>query len=85
MSVEKLIPYEVIVAAKQGDVEAMTRILRHYDRRISYYSRCPLFDEYGNRYEMVDPEIKSRIQAKLIHQIIFDFDPTKLPEGETLE
>lgn len=84
MGSEKLIPYAVIVAAKRGDPEAMQRILRHYDPYINACSRRVLFDEYGNQYTLVDEEIKNRIQAKLMYQIIYDFDPARLPEGEAL-
>lgn len=79
-----LIPYEVIEAAKNGDAEAMTSILRHYDRYISFYSRRMLFDGYGNQYEVVDEDIKNRIQAKLMYQIIYDFDTNRMPSGENL-
>ncbi len=82
---EKLIPYETIVAAKQGDSEAMSQILRHYEPYILRCSQRTFYDEYGNQYQVVDEEIKNRIQARLMYQIIYAFDPFKLPEGETLE
>lgn len=84
MTTEKLIPYAVIVAAKGGNPDAMCQILRHYDLYINACSRRVLFDEYGNQYTLVDEDIKNRIQAKLMYQIIYDFDPTRLPEGEVL-
>lgn len=76
----KLVPYAVILAAKGGDAIAMEHILTHYDRLITYYSRRAFYDEYGNRYTVVDNEIKERIQAKLMYQIVFNFDPTRMPE-----
>lgn len=85
MKNEKLVPYEVIIAAKMGDPAAMRQILQHYDRYINACSRRRLYDEYGNSYTFVDKDIKGRIQAKLMYQIIYDFDPYKLPDGETLE
>lgn len=83
MKGEKLIPYEVIVAAKGGDGEAMCQILRYYEPYIIRCSQRTFHDEYGNRYQVVDEEIKNRIQAKLIYQLIYDFDPFRLPAGET--
>ncbi len=79
MKGEKLISYEVIVAAKGGDSEAMSQVLRHYELYITRCSQRTFYDEYGNRYQMVDEEIKNRIQAKLMYQLIFDFNPFKLP------
>lgn len=83
MKNDKLIPYEVIVAAKGGDSEAMRQILRHYEPYITRCSQRTFYDEYGNQYQMVDEEIKNRIQAKLMYQLIYDFDPFKLPAKET--
>ncbi len=79
MKGEKLIPFEVIVAAKGGDGEAMRQILRHYEPYIARCSRRTFYDEYGNQYQVVDDEIKNRIQAKLMYQLIYDFNPFKLP------
>ncbi len=79
MKDKKLISYEVIVAAKGGDSEAMRRILRHYEPYIARCSQRTFYDEYGNRRQVVDEEIKSRIQAKLMYQLIYDFDHLKRP------
>ncbi len=65
MKNNKLIPYTVILAAKQGDPDAMRQILQHYDRYISFCSQRILSDEYGNQFLLVDDEIKSRIQASV--------------------
>ena len=35
----RLIPYQTIVAAKEGDAEAIDEILCHYDDYINYYSQ----------------------------------------------
>lgn len=75
MKGKKLIPYAVIVAAKNGDSEAMSQILRHYEPYIIRCSKRTLYDEYGNQYQVVDEEIKNRIQSKLMYQIVYDFDP----------
>lgn len=83
MKSDKLIPYEVIVAAKGGDGEAMNQILHHYEPYIIRCSRRTFYDEYGNRYHVVDEGIKNRIFAKLMYQLIYDFDPFKLPAGES--
>ena len=78
----KKISYQTIVAAKAGDSLAMTMILRHYSNYINYYSRRTYIDKFGNRYEIVNEEIKQRVEAKLMYQIIDRFDPTKLPQAQ---
>lgn len=80
-----LVPYHVILAAKAGDSEALEIILKHYDPLITKYATRPVRDEYGNAYEMVDRDMKMRIAADLVYQIIYTFDPQKLPPDETLE
>lgn len=82
MKDDRLISYEVIVAAKGGDNEAMRQILRHYEPYITRCAQRTFYDEYGNRYQIVDEEIKNRIQAKLMYQLIYDFDPFRLPTKE---
>ena len=80
-----LIPYHVILAAKTGDSEALDCIIKHYDPLITKYATRSARDEYGNTYEVVDRDMKMRIVADLIYQIIYTFDPNKLPPGEILE
>lgn len=81
----ELIPYQTILSAKAGDPEAIESIMRHYDKYIAYYSKRSYYDKYGNRYELVDQEIKQRIEARMMVLIIEKFDPTQMPPGETIE
>lgn len=74
------IGYQTILAAKAGDSEALNSILQHYAAYIAAHAKRPFFDEYGNRYELVDEEIRQRIEAKLIYQIINKFDPCQRPD-----
>ena len=60
------IPYATIVAAKSGNAEAMSEILRHYERYIIIHSMRVLYDEHGNHYEVLDHELRQRIETKLI-------------------
>lgn len=73
------IPSSIIVAAKAGDSEALQKILCHYSSYIASVSKRGFFDEYGNRYELVDEDCRQRIEAKLMYQIIYKFDPYKIP------
>ena len=85
MKAKKLVPYAMILAAKNGDPDAMNTILSHYNDLIDYHARRTVYDEFGNPHTAVDPEIKHRIQAKIISKVFYEFDPCRLPKGETLE
>lgn len=85
MRSRKLVPYAVILSAKSGDPTAMNMILTHYEGLINFHSQRTLFDQYGNSCTVVDTDIKERICAKIIDRIIYDFDPQRLPNGETLD
>ncbi len=74
-----LVSYQTILAAKNGSSDAMQHILQHYGAYIASFSKRTFSDEYGNRYEYVDEDIRQRIEAKLMYQIIYYFDPYKLP------
>lgn len=80
-----LIPYHIILAAKAGDKEAMDAVLKHYEPFIIQFSTRSAIDQYGNSYDVVDRYMKDRIEADLKYQIIYNFDPMKLPPGETIE
>ena len=79
------ISYQTILAAKAGDPIAMEQVLRNYDSYITMCAQRTMTDEYGNRRVAVDMELKDRLQSKLMLQIIYKFDPTRLPEGEAIE
>lgn len=79
------ISYSTIVDAKSGDSEAMITILIHFAPYIRRYSKRTFFDEYGNRCEYVDNEIRQRIEVKLMMGIVYKYDLNKLPLGETLD
>ena len=68
---------QAILAAKAGDPIAMEQVLRNYDSYITM--RAAL------RRVAVDMELKGRLQSKLMLQIIYKFDPTRLPEDEVIE
>ena len=80
-----IISYTTILAAKAGDGEAMSKILRHYASYIAGHAKRNFYDEYGNYCELVDEDIRQRIEAKLLYQIINKFDPSKLPDGEIVK
>ena len=79
------VDYGTILAAKNGDQEAMDTILSYFSRYIKYYSLRECVDSRGNIHLAVNQDIYDRIQRKIICILVERFDPTKLPEGETLE
>lgn len=79
------IPYEMILAAKKGDPEAMDAILCYFDRYIEENSYHPSIEGFPGSGGGLNVDIKAQIQDKLTHQIIYDFDPARLPPGEVLE
>ncbi len=79
------ISYQTILATKAGDSIAMEQVLRHYDSYITMCAQRTMTDEYGNHRVAADMELKGRLQSKLMLQIIYKFDPTRLPEDEVIE
>lgn len=61
-----ILPFEVIAAAVQGDTIALCKILKHYDGYITKLSTRTVRDEYGNRFSIVDEEMRSRLKVRLI-------------------
>lgn len=82
---EGLIPYATIIAAQNGDQRAMCTILDYFNRDIRRAAKRTISDEFGNKAEYIDQDAMQHISEKLMREIIFRFDCTKLPEGETLE
>ncbi len=79
------ISYATIAAAVSGDEDAIHAILRHYGRYIAHFSRCSRYDEYGNRYEYIDEDIKEQIEATYTEKILLAYDIYRLAPGEVLE
>lgn len=62
----KLLPFEVIAAAAQGDTNALCKVVEHYDGYIAKLCTRNLRDEYGNIYPYVDEELRNRLKIRLI-------------------
>lgn len=56
----RLLPYETIVKAHEGDPEAVDAVLSHYAGYIRYYSRI-----YGYYNADIEDYIKSKLLASL--------------------
>ena len=69
----KPIPVPVILAAVNGDTDAIAAVLAHYQNYIRALATRPLKDEYGNEYLCVDEEMRLRLETKLVCGIVTGF------------
>ncbi len=81
----RLIPYQSIAAAIDGDGDEMAYILRHYDDYINYYSRRAGTSKHGEQRLDVNEDVRQYVITKLIIAVVRNFDHIKIPYGETLE
>ena len=54
----KKIDYDTILACKQGDSEALNRVLVHYDKMITDAASKTIINDLGKKVTVVDPEVK---------------------------
>lgn len=69
----KPLPLPVILAAMEGDGQALAVVLNHYKDYIRCLSVRKLKDDCGNEYFCVDEDMRLRLEAKLIYSIVSDF------------
>lgn len=67
---KRLIPYELIVSANQGDVDAIQAVAAHYAGYIAALSTIVYCDCQGNYRKVIDETLKERLHTKLIAKII---------------
>lgn len=60
------LPIPTIINASQGDVEAVNKVLKHYERYINKLASKHLMDNNGNDYFFIDESIKRDLEVKLI-------------------
>lgn len=65
-----LLPYPIIVAAIQGEPEAMKVITQHYGSYIASLTMRKLRDERGNIYWGIDEDMRDRLHSKLMQSIL---------------
>ena len=71
-----LVPFSVIEAASNGNVEAINAVLKHYEAYITALATRCLYDENGVQHLFVDDEKRKRLEIKLITKIL-DFEILK--------
>lgn len=72
---DQLLPFSTIETAAQGDPDALSAVLKHFEGYIATLATRTLYDEYGRSYRCLDPELKKRMEAKLIVRILQKFKP----------
>ena len=70
----KKIDYDTILACKQGDSEALNRVLVHYDKMITDAASKTIINDQGKKVTVVDPAVKQNIQQTLMLQIFLKYD-----------
>ena len=70
----KKIDYDTILACKQGDSEALNRVLVHYDKMITDAASKTIINDQGKKVTVVDSEVKQNIQQTLMLQIFLKYD-----------
>lgn len=67
---KKLISLCVIERALEGDIQAINKVLKHYEGYIAKLSIRKMYDEYGSIHYCVDETLCRRLETKLIKTIL---------------
>ena len=65
-----LLPFSIIAAATNGNVDAIYTVVKHYAGYIAALSVRLLYDENGTPVLCVDAEMRCRLETKLIARIL---------------
>ena len=66
----RLLSYETVYLASQGDVEAMDRVLKRYEPYIRKLSIQPYIDQSGGFHYVVNEDIRRQLEMKLITKVL---------------
>ena len=67
---DQLLPYDIIEAATRGDITAINSVLAHFEGYIAALATRTLYDEHGCPCQYLDPELKRRLETKLIVRVL---------------
>jgi hypothetical protein len=65
-----LLPLSIIKAATRGKVNAINKVLAHYQGFIITLSRRKYYDENGRTHYFIDDEIRRTLETQLIVRIL---------------
>jgi hypothetical protein len=72
----RLLPFPIIKAATSGDIEAINKVIKHYEGYIRTLSMRRVFDEQGNPLWVLDDELRLILETTLTAKIL-NFDVTR--------
>ena len=75
----RIVPFPIIVAAKESDIEAITFIRRHFEGYIASRCRNTYMDQYGSSKPFVDHELRYHAEIAML-SAIFSFQFRAPPE-----
>ena len=59
---DDLLPFHIIKAASEGDVEAINTVVDHYEGYIIRLSIRKMYDEYGQVHYCIDETLRRRLK-----------------------
>ncbi len=65
-----LLPFSIIEAASNGNIDAINTVLKHYEPYIAALATRRLYDENGVPHLCVDDELRKTLEIKLITKIL---------------
>ena len=65
-----LLPFDTICEAASGNTIAIEQVINHYSGYIAKLSMRTIYDENGNQHNIVDEDIRRRLEAKLASAIL---------------
>ena len=73
----KVLPFQTIKAATGGNVDAINKVLKHFEGYIIALSTERLYDEGGNVRFVVNNDIRRTLETKLITKVL-QFDVNRI-------
>jgi len=65
-----LLPFSIIVKATNGDINAINKVLKHYDDYIITLSTRYSYDKCGNAFFLIDEYLHSELRNRLVACIL---------------
>ena len=65
-----LLPFHIIKAASEGDVEAINTVVDHYEGYIIKLSIRKMYDEFGQTHYCIDETLRRRLETRLITKVL---------------
>jgi len=65
-----LLPFDVICEAASGDSIAIEQAIQHYSGYVAKLSMRTVYNENGTRHNIVDEDIRWRLEVKLASAIL---------------